>query len=125
MPIGSEVPICGDGIVIRPQEECDDGDSRENDGCTNCIVDFMFECINDIDGPSVCDAILIDLNVPDNTTLGYSDEFFDLNRVFFLSDPNGTNMTSFITTSLGGVPRVSGYTFSELTIQLEKNVDSS
>ena len=52
---------------------------------------------------SICTAILLDLNVFDNSTLDYTDEFLDLNEVVFLSDPNLTNMTSFIVTSLGGV----------------------
>ena len=30
--------VCGDGLIIRPEEECDDGNTYDNDGCdSNCL----------------------------------------------------------------------------------------
>lgn len=46
-------PICGDSIISRPQEMCDDGNDIDNDGCNskcqlprcgNYIVDYAEQC---------------------------------------------------------------------------------
>ena len=29
-----DLPVCGDGVVEAPQEECDDGNTDDGDGCT-------------------------------------------------------------------------------------------
>jgi len=95
-------PVCGDGRLIDP-EVCDDNNTRNGDGCTDtCVIEDQFECTQDPDGVSVCEAILLDLNVFDNTTLDYVNEYFDLSTIVYLSDPNLTNMTSFFLSPLGG-----------------------
>lgn len=96
-------PVCGDGRLIDP-EVCDDNNTRNRDGCTDmCVIEDQFECTQDPNGVSVCEAILLDLNVFDSTTLDYTNEYFDLSTIVYLSDPNLTNMTSFFLSPLGGV----------------------
>eukprot|EP00435_Cladocopium_sp_Y103_P068641 s1255_g31.t3 len=44
---GAEVctPVCGDGIVISPMEECDDNNILPGDGCSpDCKVEALYEC---------------------------------------------------------------------------------
>ncbi|CAD8214267.1 unnamed protein product [Paramecium octaurelia] len=43
---------CGDGLIIG-NEECDDGNSLKNDGCTNCIIDQGYKC-QTLDQKSFC-----------------------------------------------------------------------
>ena len=31
--------VCGDGMADWPDEECDDGNTIPNDGCTSCTYD--------------------------------------------------------------------------------------
>ena len=78
--------VCGDGIRIIEFEECDDGNLNPSDGCSE-----------------TCRVILLDLNIPDNTTLSYNNEYFELNEVVFLFDPNNTNLSSFFLSEDGGV----------------------
>lgn len=41
-------PICGDGVLITPIEECDDGNNQPGDGCSpDCKVEAMYECSYD------------------------------------------------------------------------------
>ena len=86
--------------MLQELAQCDDNNTVDFDGCTNHTIDFMFECTENAVRVSECEAILLDLNTPDSTTLGYSAEFFDTNTFFFLSNPN---VTSFIRTHFGGV----------------------
>ena len=97
-------PVCGDGIMNSP-ELCDDNNTMSGDGCSDsCQTEDQFECMPDGNGGSVCAAVtLLDLNTFDNTTLNYTNEFFDLNTIVYLSDPNLTNMTFFYLSSSGGV----------------------
>lgn len=37
-----------------PAEECDDGNSINNDGCTNCSIDKNYYCLNRMKQPSIC-----------------------------------------------------------------------
>jgi cysteine-rich repeat protein len=37
-PITTCAPRCGDGVVDRPQEECDDGNNINNDSCSNTCL---------------------------------------------------------------------------------------
>ena len=95
--------VCGDGRTNFP-ETCDDNNMRSGDGCSDiCIVEDQFECMQDVNGVSVCEAILLDLNAFDSTSLDYMNEYFDLSTIVFLSDPNLTNMTTFFLSPLGGV----------------------
>ena len=32
--------------IWTPSEQCDDGNDIGNDGCTNCLIDKNFKCIN-------------------------------------------------------------------------------
>jgi cysteine-rich repeat protein len=34
--------VCGDELVDWPEEQCDDGNTIPNDGCTNCTYDGGF-----------------------------------------------------------------------------------
>ncbi|CAK70855.1 unnamed protein product (macronuclear) [Paramecium tetraurelia] len=37
--------ICGDGVLIEPLEKCDDGNSKDNDGCSDtCQVEQNWKC---------------------------------------------------------------------------------
>jgi len=45
-------PECGNGLV-EAGEMCDDGNTTDNDGCTDCIIDFAFDC--DGQSPTTCD----------------------------------------------------------------------
>jgi len=48
-------PLCGNGAIEPPDELCDDNNSDGGDGCTDCTIDFGYECG---DGePSVCTKI--------------------------------------------------------------------
>ncbi|CAE7257333.1 Spon1 [Symbiodinium sp. CCMP2592] len=38
------VTVCGDG-VREAFEECDDGNSEQDDGCSNCSIDAGYECL--------------------------------------------------------------------------------
>ena len=79
-------------------ESCDDGDMVDFDGCTNCTVDLLFNCeLNATGTNSICEQVLLDLNVLDGSTLDYTNEYLDLDEHVFLSDPNSTNMTAFQT----------------------------
>ena len=96
-------PVCGDGRLIDP-EVCDDNNTRTGDGCSDvCVIEDQFECTQDVNGVSVCEAILLDLNAFDATSLDYMNEYFDLSTIVFLSDPNLTNMTTIFLSPLGGV----------------------
>ena len=77
--------VCGNG-VIEGGEQCDDNNTVTGDGCSNvtCLVEDHFECRHNVTSPSVCAAILLDLNVDDNTTLNYTLEFFETNAAVFL-----------------------------------------
>lgn len=45
------LPICGNGI-ISGSETCDDGNTKDNDGCSsNCVIEPSYECTG---APSVC-----------------------------------------------------------------------
>jgi hypothetical protein len=58
------VYICGNGVRTT-DEQCDDGNDDLNDGCSNCTIDFGFECtINYIGHTSYC-------NIIDNCQFGY------------------------------------------------------
>ena len=40
------VPKCGDGILIAPDEFCDDGNLRNGDGCSQgCMQEEGFVCL--------------------------------------------------------------------------------
>lgn len=41
---------CGDGIKSGI-EQCDDSNNVDNDGCTNCLVDELYDCSS---GSCVC-----------------------------------------------------------------------
>jgi cysteine-rich repeat protein len=43
-------PTCGDGH-IQPPEACDDGNTINGDGCSNCQVDLQYMCFGE---PSQC-----------------------------------------------------------------------
>lgn len=50
------VPICGDGAIIRPSEQCDDGNTMNGDGCSSmCQVEANFQCVGE---PSACVSTL-------------------------------------------------------------------
>jgi Notch-like protein len=37
--------VCGDSIIMSPNEECDDGNTVNNDGCSStCKVENDFNC---------------------------------------------------------------------------------
>ncbi|CAJ1437050.1 unnamed protein product [Effrenium voratum] len=41
-------PICGDGILMTPMEECDDNNNQPGDGCSpDCKVEPLYECAYD------------------------------------------------------------------------------
>ncbi|CAD8078874.1 unnamed protein product [Paramecium primaurelia] len=43
---------CGDGLILGA-EQCDDGNSLNNDGCTNCLIDQGYKC-QTLDEKSFC-----------------------------------------------------------------------
>ncbi|CAK74991.1 unnamed protein product (macronuclear) [Paramecium tetraurelia] len=43
-------PLCGDGIVISPIEQCDDGNQQQFDGCYDCNYQCQEICGECIDG---------------------------------------------------------------------------
>ena len=79
--------LCNNGI-IDAGEECDDGNTADNDGCSMlCAIENNYECNNTM-APSVCTPILLDLDVSDGSLSKDSTaEFFDLNVPVFLFDP--------------------------------------
>lgn len=50
---GGSAPSCGDG-VRDDGEECDDGNSLGNDGCTTCTIDPEYTCAETRAGLSLC-----------------------------------------------------------------------
>jgi cysteine-rich repeat protein len=44
---------CGDGLIGRG-EQCDDGNARDGDGCTDCRIDACYLCTG---APSVCTTL--------------------------------------------------------------------
>jgi cysteine-rich repeat protein len=50
------VPVCGDGIIVSPNEECDDGNAFSYDGCSNkCTIEPHYSCYNlNNSTPSIC-----------------------------------------------------------------------
>lgn len=44
---------CGDGIMAG-SEDCDDGNTRDNDGCTDCSIDSYYDCKEDFNLKSIC-----------------------------------------------------------------------
>lgn len=67
----------------------------------DCKIEDHYECVHTNVSASICAAILLDLNVFDNTSLGYTTEYFYLDLPVFLSDPNLTNMTEFFISPAG------------------------
>ncbi len=62
------LPKCGDGILIVPEEQCDDGNVRNQDGCNdNCQLEPGFRCSSD--SPSKC-------------TLPFMPRFFEYNYAY-------------------------------------------
>lgn len=48
----SQDSVCGNGLIETPPENCDDGNSDSNDGCSDdCLEELGFTCE---DEPSVC-----------------------------------------------------------------------
>ncbi len=48
-------PVCGDGSMNQPGEECDDGNVRGGDGCaSDCTVEELWTCLG---APSKCTPI--------------------------------------------------------------------
>lgn len=79
---------CGDGIV-DDMEQCDDNNTVNDDGCNStCYEEEHFVCTNTTNTSSDCVAILLDLNITDETSLDREDiEYFETNRAVFLVDP--------------------------------------
>lgn len=52
-----ETSLCGDGIVDRPVEQCDDGNQVAGDGCSSrCLVEVVGTCGNGVvEAPEQCD----------------------------------------------------------------------
>ena len=70
--------------MLDPGEQCDDGNSYNNDGCTQCTLD----------------PIQVDFNTSDPVGTRVSIEYFDLDEVvFFVADPNMLGL-SFTPTNL-------------------------
>lgn len=44
---------CSDGVWTKG-EECDDGNNIGRDGCTNCLIDANYNCINELLKVSFC-----------------------------------------------------------------------
>jgi len=50
------IPICGDGHLDSPPEECDDGNIISGDGCTNlCIIEFCGDGTVNNNGTEECE----------------------------------------------------------------------
>lgn len=48
---------CGDKkLDTDPLEECDDGNSVADDGCTNCMIDLGWKCERPNPDPTVAEA---------------------------------------------------------------------
>lgn len=46
---------CGDGIKVKDDEQCDDGNANDLDGCKNdCTIDPLFSCVEDPLLKSIC-----------------------------------------------------------------------
>ena len=70
-------------------EMCDDNNLLDGDGCSAaCAVEDHWECTHTSTTPSDCVAILLDLNSFDTSSLDRSFDYFDLNVLVFLADPN-------------------------------------
>jgi len=51
-------PICGDGHLVSPWEQCDDGNTERHDGCSDeCDVEFGYECPLNSDTDASPDSI--------------------------------------------------------------------
>lgn len=62
----SPQPVCGDGIVNQPNEQCDDGNTSSGDGCdANCQLEAHRRCAGDCgnDGSVTVDEILTMVNI--------------------------------------------------------------
>jgi len=47
------LPVCGDGIIISPKEECDDQNTKDLDGCnSSCEIEIGYTCAA---VPSICE----------------------------------------------------------------------
>jgi len=83
--------VCGDGL-IEEDEECDDGNTRNADGCSDiCEVDPGFECTGE---PSVCAWIPpIGIPAPEfgivETHYMYEGQTFDYTQGGTIPDPRG------------------------------------
>ncbi|MCH9685780.1 MAG: DUF4215 domain-containing protein [Deltaproteobacteria bacterium] len=52
MSMCTPVAVCGDGVVeTQGGETCDDGNDVLSDGCSNCVIDPLWECMGE---PSDC-----------------------------------------------------------------------
>ena len=48
------LPVCGDGIIISPKEECDDQNTKDLDGCnSSCKIEIGYICAA---VPSKCES---------------------------------------------------------------------
>jgi cysteine-rich repeat protein len=76
--------VCGDEIIERPAEQCDDGNSDDNDGCSAaCVREVGFVCDtddgrvgpaafdpdDDRQGPSVCRVVICGDGVKDDSEI--------------------------------------------------------
>lgn len=64
--------VCNFDGQLDSGEECDDGNNRDNDGCTSCIMD----------------PIQVEFNSSTPVGTDYSIEFFDLDQPVFFADPS-------------------------------------
>lgn len=110
---GARAAVCGDGVVVPP-EECDDGNSVSLDGCSAaCVVEAGFGCARPL-GPSACTAC------PPGTTNVY-DPLVTVGA--FETQHNYSNNADISTTIAvpGGAGRVM---FSQCSVsKLEANYD--
>ena len=53
------VPVCGDGILLGPDEQCDDENTNNLDGCSDqCKIESpLFTCNTPALGKSTCDGV--------------------------------------------------------------------
>ncbi|CAD8103712.1 unnamed protein product [Paramecium sonneborni] len=52
--------VCGDGYLVKPEEQCDDGNRDSNDGCnSNCFVEQNWKCQESINNLSICNYMII------------------------------------------------------------------
>ena len=96
MAVTLQCPVCPNNVLELPSEECDDGNTKDGDGCSStCTIEQAFTCITTPWRTSECRHYDIDLNRFDNTTRNRSVVIFHGNETAFVANNHSLDASDY------------------------------